>query len=96
MLEDLIELLIASHQPRTLGKPRPVPLGARRLNVGTVRAEQSLRECLCGLRRPDVEFAVKDLGALVIRADGARPVASVGLQLHQRAVSDPRGARVAP
>ena len=35
-----------------------------------------------------MELVVQDFGALVECADGARPVARVSLQLHERPVSD--------
>jgi hypothetical protein len=35
-----------------------------------------------------LQLVVQDLGALVERADGAHPVARVGLQLHERPISD--------
>ena len=65
-----------------------MPWAASTWHVGAVRAEQSLRECLCGFRRLHLELVVQDFGALVERADGARPVARISLQLHERPVSD--------
>jgi hypothetical protein len=35
-----------------------------------------------------LQLVIQDLGALVVHADGTRPVARVGLQLHERSVSD--------
>lgn len=82
-LDDLVKLSIA---------PPPVcpsvPWAAGTGNLRAVKAEQSLRERLCGLRRPDLQLVFQNLRALVVGAHGARLVARVRLQLHQGAVSN--------
>ena len=73
------------------GQPRPPGLRPARLGGPGRRAcvgHQALEHFACRGVRDDAQLTLQHRSAVVVGADGAGPVAQLGLQLHQGAVAD--------